>query len=39
MGLTDAAIEAVSHWRYDPARLKGEPVAVYYLVSVSFSIQ
>jgi TonB family protein len=38
-GLTEAAVEAVSAWRFKPATLEGEPVAVYYLVTVSFSVQ
>lgn len=38
-GLTEAAIEAVSSWRFEPATLEGKPVAVYYLVTVSFSVQ
>jgi len=38
-GLTEAAVDAVSSWRFNPAVLKGEPVAVYYMVTVSFSMQ
>jgi TonB family protein len=38
-GLTEAAVEAVSSWRFKPATLDGRPVAVYYLVTVSFSVQ
>jgi len=38
-GLTEAAVEAVSKWRFEPATLEGKPVAVYYLVTVSFSVQ
>ena len=38
-GLTEAAVEAVSSWRFRPATLEGKPVAVYYLVTVSFSVQ
>jgi TonB family protein len=38
-GLTEAAVEAVSAWRFEPATLDGKPVAVYYLVTVSFSVQ
>jgi hypothetical protein len=29
----------VSSWRFEPATLDGEPVAVYYIVTVSFSVQ
>ena len=38
-GLTEAAVEAVSKWRFEPATLEGQPVAVYYLETVSFSVQ
>ncbi len=38
-GLTEAAVDAVSSWRFKPATLEGDPVAVYYLVTVSFSVQ
>jgi len=38
-GLTEAAVDAVSQWRFNPATLEGQPVAVYYLVTVSFSVQ
>ena len=36
---TESAVEAVSTWRFEPATLEGKPVAVYYLVTVSFSVQ
>jgi hypothetical protein len=32
-------VEAVASWRFEPATLEGEPVAVYYLVTISFSVQ
>ncbi len=38
-GLTESAVEAVATWRFEPATLNGKPVAVYYLVTVSFSVQ
>ena len=38
-GLTEAAVAAVTSWRFKPATLEGDPVAVYYLVTVSFSVQ
>ena len=38
-GLTESAVDAVSSWRFEPATLEGRPVAVYYLVTVSFSVQ
>lgn len=36
--LDDAARRAVARWRYQPGTLRGEPIAVYYTVSVDFSI-
>jgi len=36
--LTDAAIEAVRRWKYEPARLNGEAIATHTQVSVNFSL-
>lgn len=36
MGLDKAAMDAVRHWTFKPAILEGEPVAVYYTLTVSF---
>ncbi len=36
--LDDAALEAVRQWRYEPARLNGEPVPVVMTVTVNFSL-
>jgi TonB family protein len=38
-GLTEAAVKAVSGWRFEPALLDGQPVPVHYMVTVSFSLQ
>lgn len=38
MGLTEAAVEAARRWRYQPARLDGRPVAVYFNLSVRFEL-
>lgn len=38
-GLTEAALEAVSRWRFKPAELEGRPVKVYYNLTVNFSLQ
>ena len=38
-GLTEAAVEAVSQWRFRPATMEGEPVWVHYMITVSFSVQ
>jgi protein TonB len=34
-----AAIAAVRQWRYEPARLRGRPVAVYFTVQVDFRLE
>jgi TonB family protein len=39
MGLSLSAMEAVCGWRFKPATRKGEPVKVYYVLTVSFSVQ
>jgi TonB family protein len=39
MGLDVAAINAVCDWRFKPATLKGEPVRVYYVLTVNFAVQ
>jgi TonB family protein len=39
MGLGDAAREAVSQWRFDPATVNGEPIDVYYTVTVRFTLK
>ncbi len=38
-GLTEAAVEAVRQWRYQPATLHGEKVPVYMNLTVQFSQQ
>src|SRR5207248_3596750 len=38
-GLGDAAREAVSQWRFRPAMYRGEPIDVYYTVTVNFRLQ
>lgn len=37
--LDDAALEAVRQWRFDPARLNGQPIPVVMTVTVNFSLQ
>jgi len=39
MGLTEAAVEAVEQWRYEPAKRDGRPVPVYLTVTVQFSLR
>ena len=36
LGLGLSALEAVCDWRFKPATLKGEPVKVYYVLTVNF---
>jgi TonB family protein len=38
-GLGEAASEAVSQWHFRPATYKGEPIDVYYTVTVNFRLQ
>lgn len=38
-GLGEAAREAVSQWRFRPATLHGDPIDVYYTVTVNFRLQ
>lgn len=38
-GLDQAAVEAVRTWKFKPARMDGKPVAVWYTLSVSFTIE
>lgn len=37
-GLGDAAREAVNRWKFRPATYKGEPIDVYYTVTVNFRL-
>lgn len=38
-GLGRAAREAVAQWRFRPATVRGEPIDVYYTVTVNFRLQ
>jgi TonB family protein len=38
-GLGDAARDAVRRWRFRPAIFQGEPIDVYYTVTVNFRLQ
>ncbi len=38
-GLTEAAVAAIWQWRFEPARLDGRPVSVFFNLSVNFRIQ
>jgi TonB family protein len=37
--LSSAAVEAIKQWRFDPALCDGEPVGVYYNLTVKFHLQ
>lgn len=39
MGLTEAAVEAVKQWEYEPSTLNGRPVEVLVTVTVRFNLQ
>ena len=39
MGLTEATLQAMRRWRYEPATLHGKPVAVYMTLTVNFTVQ
>ena len=39
LGLDEKAIEAVKHWRFEPAMKNGKPVAVQINVEVNFHLQ
>ncbi len=38
-GLTESTVDAISRWRFNPARRDGTPVSVYYNLSVNFRLQ
>jgi TonB family protein len=38
MGLDQAATDAVKMWKFKPATLKGQPVKVYYVLTVNFQV-
>lgn len=38
-GLGLSAVDAICGWSFKPATLKGEPVRVYYVLTVSFTVQ
>jgi TonB family protein len=34
-----AAVKTVKSWRYQPARLKGQPIAVYRVIRIPFELR
>jgi TonB family protein len=39
MGLTEAAVDAVKQWRYEPSTLNGRPIEVLMNITVTFRLQ
>jgi periplasmic protein TonB len=39
MGLDQAALDAVRQWKFEPATRAGEPVDVYYNLTVNFRLE
>jgi TonB family protein len=39
MGLDQAALEAVKNWKFKPATLDGQPVKVYYTLTVNYTME
>jgi protein TonB len=38
-GLDEVAMAAIRNWAFEPARLNGEPVKVYYVLTVNYQIE
>ena len=38
MGLDQSAVETVMTWKYEPAKMEGRPVPVYFTFTISFSL-
>jgi TonB family protein len=38
-GLTEATVDAISQWRFEPATINGIPISVYYNLTVNFRLQ
>ena len=38
MGLTEAAVDAVKQWKFEPATMDGEPIPVSYNVTVNYQL-
>ena len=38
-GLDQEAIKTVKQWRFDPGRLRGQPVAVQVIIEMTFTLR
>ncbi len=38
LGIDQAALEALESWRFEPATLRGKPVAVFYNLTIKFEL-
>jgi len=38
IGLSEAAVEAIKQWRFEPATLDGKPVRVYFNLTINFRL-
>jgi len=38
-GLDQAAVDALRRWTFEPAKVNGEPVRVYYVLTVNFQVE
>ena len=39
LGMGEAAVEAVKRWVYRPARVNGQPVAVWKVIRVKYTLR
>lgn len=39
LGMAETTVEAVSQWKFEPATRNGQPVPVFFNITVSFSLQ
>jgi outer membrane biosynthesis protein TonB len=37
--MTYEALEALRQWRFEPAKMEGKPVKVYYVVTINFALK
>lgn len=39
MGLSEEAVRTIKTWRFEPAKLDGQPVPVYYTLTMNFRLE